>query len=278
MFKLKSLLKKVIKVFFGLAFMSVVVLVVFISSLYLLTPANLQKPKPDHAHFRMQYIYRGVKEDFGLAHYQVDYVKDVCSSDLTNSPIHFHDNKDQIVHLHWQRITGGQVLKFYGLNKIGGLDDKMGFKIDDIAKLQYTALPTHSNSLPKPTKEDSMYIYSGDYGNYKKRTEADFINQDLETFFGQESSFRRSYEKNIQETSFIDYLTPIVFAHNQVEHTTESEAKTHELESKKQEELKQINNFLGNVIIFVQQSEPTNEQINDRFVKLTELSSSTCGG
>jgi len=47
---------------------------------------------------------------------------------------------------------------------------------------------------------------------------------------------------------------------------------------KSEEELKKINNLLGNVVIFVQPNEPTSEQVKAKFDKLIPLGDSVCGG
>lgn len=164
----------------------------------IITPTNLAFPKMDHAHFRLQFVFLGQGEDFGSPRYQVDYIKDVCSGALTESPIHFHDNLDQMVHLHWQKITGGQVLKFYGLNKIGGFDGSMGYKIDQSLKFQLPInIPIHNMGLPKGRGGDQFFVYTGGQNGFVKRKMEDFLWQDLETFLGQNSIIR---EQNAKQT------------------------------------------------------------------------------
>ena len=46
---------------------------------------------------------------------------------------------------------------------------------------------------------------------------------------------------------------------------------------KSEEELTRINNLVGNVAIFVQEKEPTKEEIQARFDNLVPLHESTCG-
>jgi len=298
---------------FPVAFLITVLLVGF-SVLYFLTPSNFSSPKLDHSHFRLQYIFQGEAENFGSPRYQVDYVKDVCSSGLTESPIHFHDDKDQIVHLHWQKVSGGQILKFYGLNKIGGIDNLMGWKLDDLWKGKLTAIPIHSKSLPQPRSQDKFWIYTGEKDKFEKRDFNDFINKDIESFLGTNSKIRTQFEevereeKNKKQT-FNPFIIPVL-AHGDgdghddtPEQIQEKNKKLAEAEKQKtesrnnfediilqkqdpnlqkpepsEEELKDINNLLGNVIIFVQPDEPTTEQVQNRFNKLEPLSKSVCGG
>lgn len=342
-------------------------------TMFLLTPSNFQKPLMDHSHFRLQYIFQGQIEDFATPRYQVDYIKDVCSGALTESPIHFHDNKGQIVHLHWQKITGGQVLKFYGLNKIGGIDGIMGWKLDDLAKFKLTQIPIHSQSLPKPKGNDKFWVYTGEKDKFEKRNFEEFVKTDLETFFGQTSIIRQNQEEEEKLKKQSEIFFGIkVQAHSGIDHANETEeqihlAETQRLENEKkalenrnnnvqnslknlssisnseqnsqqnlqnisanifnsnsnsnlnlnpnsqnssstnssftnsnsqnsiqnnslpnnsqsnssqktETELKKINNLLGNVIIFVQESEPTNDQIKLRFDNLEPLGDSVCGG
>jgi len=370
--------------------------IISLLAMFFLTPSNFRSPRMDHSHFRLQYIFQGQSEDFAMPRYQVDYIKDVCNDALTESPIHFHDNIGQIVHIHWQKVTGGEVLKFYGLNKIGGIDGIMGWKMDDLAKFKLTQIPIHSQSLPQPKGNDKFWVYAGEKGKFEKRNFEDFVKMDLETFFDQKSIIRQNQEeedklktktsqnensnskinsnlsqnfvqnlenkntnvgvkltenleKNLENLVKIGSLK--VLAHNGIDHANETEAEIHlaetqrlEIEKKALEdrnnmvfssqnnfqnqttnssqnsqtlqnnsqqnsstnsnsqistnsnltsgqtssqispstkteiELKKINNLLGNVVIFVQETEPTQEQIKLRFDNLQPLGESVCGG
>ncbi len=275
-----------------------------------LSKDSIAYPGKDHTHFRLKYIFQGQEEDFGSPRYQTDYIKDVCDGNLTTSPIHFHDNKTDYVHTHWSRMTGGQFLKFYGKNVVGGLDGYMGFKLDELPKI--TPVPIHSNSLPKPRNNDKYYIYtgveSGDKWQITKRDWNNFVNQDLETFFGVESQVRKDEERYGSKKSNLSIFGNITTqAHVGEEHKTLDEAKKHEMEIKEKEiaqvknnsiinnsinsissnsqqninsneELKLINNLLGDVVIFVQQDEPTVQQVEARFKNMIKLDKSACGG
>src|SRR5688572_770968 len=80
------------------------------SYIYAASPEAIRKPKFEHYHFRMQILVNGKAEDFGSSAYQESYSKDQCTVALTEHPIHFHDNKDQFVHIHWDNMTGGLVM------------------------------------------------------------------------------------------------------------------------------------------------------------------------
>jgi hypothetical protein len=45
-----------------------------------------------------------------------------------------------------------------------------------------------------------------------------------------------------------------------------------------QEELKRLNNVIGNVVIFVQKDKPTDQQIKAKFDHLIPVSESACAG
>ncbi len=314
MFSFKN---KLFKISFTIIASFTIFCTLLIGSSHLLIPNRFTNPKFDHSHFRLQYVFRGQAENFGTPRYQVDYVKDICNASLTDSPIHFHDNKDQIVHLHWQNITGGDVLKFYGINKTGGLDNFMGIKLDNLFQSppKITPIPIHSQSLPAPAGEDKYFVYIGDKDKIERKDFNQFINQSLEEFLGQNSEIRKQFEEvqKEQKSSFMSdaFGSVVIKAHAGAEHSTITEEQQHEIDLKKteaenkgieernnqikindnnnpaaiidtsiktEEELKQINNLLGNVVIFVQPNEPIQEQIQARFNNLEPLGLSTCGG
>jgi hypothetical protein len=275
---------------------------------------NISYPAQDHAHFRLKYIFQGQEENFGSPRYQTDYTKDICSGSLTTSPLHFHDNKTDYQHMHWARMTGGQMLKFYGLNYIGGLDAYMGFEMDKLPKV--TAVPIHSNSLPAPRPDDKFWVYTGvenpdgsNQWSVQKKEFKDFVNQDFETFFGKESQVRKDNEKYKVSYSTGLFGSISAKAHSGIEHSSLTEEQNHLLEEREKldaqklnnqaiqtqssssattktvekdpitgEELKSINNFLGDVVIFVQTEEPTMEQVQARFKSMVKLDKSVCGG
>jgi hypothetical protein len=298
-----------------------------------LSKDNVSFPKKDHAHFRIKYVFNGQEENFGSPRYQTDYTKDICNGSLTESPLHFHDNKTDYQHLHWARMTGGQFLKFYGINKIGGFDDIMGFKIDKLPEVK--KVPIYGKHLPEPRVGDKYWIYTGieKPGNWEVKTKTldEFVNQDFETFFGTESQVRKDEEK--YGTGYLNLLDGVkVQAHSGVEHKDITEEQKHLLELGEKsntellnnlaiksalsyaesstvvngdakvaatssqilslssilakpefdtvtgEELKSINNFLGDVVIFVQPDAPTPDQIQARFKSMVKLDKSTCGG
>ncbi|MGH7196372.1 MAG: hypothetical protein ACREGJ_01240 [Candidatus Saccharimonadales bacterium] len=244
--------------------------VAFAGYIYAASPAVIRNPKLEHYHFRMQILVDGKAEDFSGKAYQTGYAKDTCTANLPEQPIHFHDNKDQFVHIHWEGITGGMVLKYYGWNYIGGIGKALGYKLDDLKDIQNVS--THGNLLPAVPHHSNFYVYTGDENGYKERGFEDFKMQDLEQFFGKTSNFP-AHELNKQQTSLLDTVFPKAYAHGDEDHgTTAVTPETQE------EKLKRINNLVGNVVIFVQKDKPTDQQIKDRFNKLEPLSDSTCAG
>ncbi|HSD55823.1 MAG TPA: hypothetical protein VLA92_01585 [Candidatus Saccharimonadales bacterium] len=236
----------------------------FVLHAYLMTPSSIRKPAFQHYHFRMQILVNGSSIDFAGKEFQTPAGHDVCNADLTKSPIHFHDNKDQMVHIHWDGITGGQVLKYYGWNYIGGQHGALGTRFDQLPKL--INVPIHGNALPQIPNGDKFYVYIGDENGYKQKSFDDFTHQDLEKFFNKKSNLPE------QTTSLLDKLFPKASAHAGHEHIEGASIDP------KQEELKKINNLLGNVVIFVQKDKPSSELVESAFEHLEPLSLSSCAG
>jgi hypothetical protein len=243
--------------------------------LYATTPVTVREPLMEHYHFRMQVVIDGKAENFGSDKYQAGYSKDNCNALLTDSPIHFHDNKDQFVHIHWEGMTGGQVLKHFGWNFIGGPDGAHGYRFD--AGNRLVKVPIHGKDLPTRPDDTQYFVYVRNGEGYTEKKWQDFLDQDLEKFFGVTSNFPAHKLNQEKRKSSLDslrqWIAPTAYAHNGEDHGTPGEAASHD-----QTELKRINNLLGDVVIFVQKERPGESQITERFGKLEPLTDSTCGG
>lgn len=235
------------------------------------TPKVIREPLLEHYHFRMQILVDGKVEDFSKPNYQQDYDKDQCNANLPEQPIHFHDSKDQITHIHWEGITGGMVMKYYGWNYIGGPDDSLGYRLEEMSKPQKVSI--HGKVLPLVAKDSQYYVYTGDSTTYKEQSFDNWKNMDLEQLFGVTSNFP-AHETNKQlRSNLLDKILPKAYAHGGIEDGDGSDTGENP-----DEKLKRINNLIGNVVIFVQKDKPTDQQVKDRFQKLIPLTESTCGG
>jgi hypothetical protein len=237
------------------------------------SPVTIREPLLEHYHFRMQVLVNGQPENFGQDKYQTGYAKDNCNAVLPDHPIHFHDKKDQMVHIHWEGMTGGQVLKYYGWNFIGGTRGSLGYRFDDGQR--FKKVPVHGMILPAIPSDAAFHVYVRDGESYKEKKFDDFTHQDLEQFFGVTSNFPAHKLNQEKRKSLLDTmhhaLVPTASAHDGADHNT---GTAHGDEA----ELKKINNLIGDVVIFAQKDKPTDAQIKDRFAKMEPLSDSTCGG
>ena len=260
--------------FIILAIIGLVILIPLMAAgiVYASSPQTIRNPKLEHYHFRMQIVVDGKKEDFSEDKYQQDYAKDQCNASLPEQPIHFHDKKDQFTHIHWEGMTGGMVLKYYGWNYIGGLNNALGYKLDDLKDIQ--KVNTHGNFLPARPTGSKIYVFTGNEKEFNERNPDDFVKQDLEQFFGVTSN-APSHEINEQNNvSILNKFLPRAASHGGADDGSDGEPG----EESTQEKLTRINNLIGNVVIFAQKDRPTDDQIKDRFSNLEPLTASTCGG
>jgi hypothetical protein len=205
----------------------------------------------------MQILADGKAVDFGQEKFQVPLGQDACSADLTERPIHFHDRKDQMVHIHWDGMTGGMVLKNYGWDYIGGLNGALGYRFDTMPRPK--KVPIMGTLLPAPSPDAELYIYTGDENGYKQRQPEDFLKKNLEDFFGKQSNIPGGNG----QTGILERFFPKTYAH-----------PGHDENS----ELQELNNLIGNIVIFTQKDRPSDKQVKDRFDKLEPLPESTCSG
>ncbi|MEO6761162.1 MAG: hypothetical protein ABI220_02160 [Candidatus Saccharimonadales bacterium] len=233
---------------------------------YASTPAHIRKPSYQHYHFRTQIVVDDKAVDFSKAKFQKesDANATTCSAAVGSAPIDFHDKMDQLTHVHWSGMTGGEFLKDFGWNYIGGNDGILGQRFD--TGLKPSSVNIYGKLLPTVPKNTNFYIYTGDKDHYQSKRWNDFLNQDLESFFGKQSNIGHS-----QEVSFnvSNWLFPKATAHGEVidEHAS----------NKSEEELTRINNVVGNVVIFAQQNKPTNAQVKAKLNNLVPLHESSCG-
>lgn len=244
---------------------SVVMVIAGLASLaaymFAVSPAAIRTPALDHAHFRLSLIADGTPVDFGGEPFQKQS-QAYCTDDLSEEPIHFHDRKNQFVHLHWKGVTGGLVLKNYGWNMIGGPNNILGYRSDRLPLAN--VVPIYGEVLPTLPRHAKLWVYTGTTDAYQLRSTQDFLFQDLETFFGRASTVGVR-----QPDIWRDMFFASASAHDGVDH---------EADRKSQAELSDINNLLGDVVVFAQANKPQGDQIKDAFHNLEPLTESTCGG
>lgn len=259
--------KKPVLIKVGLAVLAVLVIGAgYQGYLYASTPEHLRKPQFEHSHIRTQILVDGKPVDFAQKEFQVAYDASSCSAELTGQPVDFHDNDNQMAHIHWRNISGGEFLKYYGWNITGGEDDSLGRRYDQ-GVLKPHKIATAGKLLPTLPEKVSFYVYTGDENNYQQRDWNEFLSQDFETFFGKKSQLNA---EKAASSSILDLFISKAYAHGTETHPGE--------ETMDKDQLERINNLLGNVVIFAQSQQPTDEQVKDRFNNLSPLHSSVCGG
>ena len=227
---------------------SLIGLIIFVAAAayglaYVLSPATIRHPAHTHYHFRLILINNGQAVNFADNSFQTAFNKDICSAALTKEPIHFHDNVDQYGHIHWAGMTGGMLLKDYGWNFIGGFTDALGYRFDQ--GIVPRRVPIHSYALPQRIKSANYYIYIGTPTSHKQASWNDFLHEDLQTF--------------LKGSPVID---------------PSEDAQLKALDMTRAD----MNDVVGNMVIFAQSSAPTDQQVTDQFKKLKPLPESPCEG
>lgn len=285
--------------FISLVLLLLLVVLPIVVFLFVINPSVIRSPKVAHHHFRMQLYVEGANVNFSGGDFQETFEKGICDGGITDTPIHVHDNKDQYIHIHWKNITGGQVLKYYGLNRTDIIDDFMGVTFRE-NWYKPELLEVRSKGIPKSSK--NIFIYQVKDGEAVKRDKNDFLYQDLEKFFGQKSSLTLEQEDAKTDSSLFgikalahgiareDLPAGIPGQTNETQITGTSEGGDpliirpveQEIQTVKivtdEKELKKLNDVIGDVIIFVQDEEPTSEQVNDKLDDFVQLEASSCGG
>ncbi len=258
--------------FFGLSIVGVSLLVLGAgySYLYASSPENIRQPAFEHYHIRTQIVVDGQAVDFTKSEFQENYNADSCSVELPEEPVDFHDGVDQMTHVHWKGLTGGEFLKYYGWNFIGGQDNILGRRFDH-GMMRMGTVKTHGQLLPEVSEDTNYYVYIGDADSYEQKDWNDFLNQNMEEFFGKKSNLSTNDETG---STISDLFFKKAYAHGGGS-TVKEETAESDLD---ENELTRINNLIGNIVIFAQKDQPSDEQIKDRLNNLVPLQKSTCGG
>ncbi len=259
-------------IYVGVIFIGLLLLAgTYFGYLFISSPSHIRYPEYAHYHFRTQLLVNGELVDFAGENFQQSYDSLSCSAELPNQPIDFHDNAAQMTHIHWQGMTGGEFLKYYGWNFIGGNDNILGRRYDIGNLAQPVDVNIYGKSLPTLPDNANYYVYVGDENSYETRSWDTFINTDFEVLFSDSSSLEGNQAR---ESAPLDFLFTRADAHGGA---NDGDGAINPDETEEQR-LERINSLVGNVVIFVQEEEPTIAQIKDRFNNLAPLEDSVCGG
>lgn len=251
-------MRRVVVTLAALAVLSITGLAAFVTYAYATTPAAVRKPQLEHYHLRLQTIVDGKAVNFAGPNFQTAYDKGSCSAEIPKEPFHFHDGASQFAHVHWEGMTGGLLLKYYGWDFVGGSDDVLGRKFDGLRP--GAAVPIHGKELGRQPATSRVFVFTGDADGFKQREFADWLNQDFEVFFNKTSS-SPAHEAN-KQSAVRRLLLPAASAA-----IAPSEADKEEL-----------NNLLGNAVLFAQDERPTDADVQARFDMLEPLPTSVCSG
>jgi hypothetical protein len=132
---------------------------------FLTTPSHIRTPAFQHYHFRTQLVVNDTPVDFSKDAFQGKKSTTIgCSAEVGSAPIDFHDNIDQMTHIHWDGMTGGEFLKYYGWNLIGGSDSSLGNRYDN--GLIPSPVAIYGNVLPELPADTNFYVYIGNADGY----------------------------------------------------------------------------------------------------------------
>lgn len=149
--------------------------------MYFSTPHHIRYPAFEHYHARAQIIVDGQPVNFAAKEFQKEYDKSSCSAELSGEPFDFHDDMDQMVHVHWDGMTGGEFLKFYGWSLNDAKGDSLGRRFDN-GLMKMHEVKTKGNLLPALPNNSNFYVFIGDENGYEQKSWEDFLKMDMEEF------------------------------------------------------------------------------------------------
>jgi hypothetical protein len=206
-------------------------------------------PQFTNYHLRLQLVYDGQLIPFTNQNIQEINEFKVCDLSLLTKPIYQNSFNSELFQVNWEGITGGEILKYYGLNLVGGSDNTLGYRFSGLSKPQ--AIETLKGISVKPTKQQKTFVYQNRQDGYTKIDPLDFLFKDIEVVV-KKSNIRLQREQS-QPNNFFGIKT--------LAQSEKPVVQQQEFESN----LSLDYDLIGNVVVFVEDSEPSEDRIIDRF-------------
>jgi hypothetical protein len=224
---------------------------------------HFNSPVGTYYRIRLQVIIDSIPVNFSEGSFKSQGSNtDPCGEKLTKEPVYIETDKSQILRVHWEGITGGEILKYFGLNYIGGFDDTLGYRFDKAPSI--SPIKIHGSNISKPNINNKMYIYKGNQQDFFQVEQQDFLFQDLE-FILKKSKIRQKHD-SLNKNSIFGNIP--VFGENSDQLNLNPQFT--------EGQLNELNNLIGNLVVFIQPGKPTTDQVAERFSKLEPLSSTVC--
>jgi hypothetical protein len=210
---------------------------------------HFNSPQFTNYHLRLQLVFNGQLSPFiNQTTQEINEFK-VCDLGLITKPVYQNSFNSHLFRVNWEGITGGEILKYYGLNLVGGSDDTLGYRFNGFSRPQ--VIQTLKALDLKPSKQQKTFVYQNRQDGYTKIDPLDFLFKDIELVV-KKSNIRLQREQSQPKSvlgvrAFAQSEKPVV--------------QQQEFESK----LSLDYDLIGNVVVFISDEEPTEEKIIDRF-------------
>lgn len=223
------------------------------------SPLAVTFPRGTEYALRFQMVVEGQLVDFSQPAYQTELDERICS-ELSQRPVAFHGGQNQWLHVYWQDLSGGTILRNYGYKNFPPFENYLGVRADNFPQFEPVAI--HGNALPETDPSSQLYVYTGDQFGYTRRDESLFLEQPLEEFLREVIPGTPMNSLGIEGRAQTEEAEPA--AGPTLERNLETSKRGRPLD------------ILGNVVVFVQAREPSEQQIIERFLTLTANQPVTC--
>ena len=276
------------------------------------SPAHITFPSKEEQLIRFQLIIDDQQIDFAQFQFQEPNSAPLCSEELASRPFGFYQNHSQILNLHWDNVTGVEIMRNYGFNNTGPFTGYLGVRLDDFPKI--SPVSVHGDFLTTP--QDYMYyVYTGNQFRYSRRDPSEFLNTSIEKFIENDSrNSRNSWIGGVTAQAQISTNKGEDLEKELFLETTESSTSTvavpasdqssKDKTDQKQTEVEVDNrnstlferdvtiespqtptqvtesaqdvDVLGNIIVFIQKEEPSELEVTTRFLNLEQPKTIQC--
>jgi hypothetical protein len=224
------------------------------------SPKHITYPKNELLLARIDIYVDG--ESVNLNSTQTDFTQNACDAkDLKSHPISFYSGYKNLAFINWGNTTGRTVLKNYGFQNQGPFRGFLGVRLDKFP--QINPVPIESDIIKEPNIPYNIYVYTGNSTAFIKRNSDDFLAHNLKDFLFNNLQSNSTFNLNTfaQDSSS---SKPIILNNSLSE------------EIIVEDELKIDSKFGGNMLVFVQNSQPTNELVSAKFLDFSDSIQNPC--
>lgn len=289
-----------------------VIIIIGILGFNFASPRPITFPKKAEYQARLQIVVEGDAIDFSQQPFQNNALE-LCSNDIIDRPFGVYEGNSQIIHMHWENLTGANLLRNYGFKNTGPFENYLGVNLNNFP--DYEPISIQGNLITTPEETFEYYVYTGNQFTYTRRDETEFLNRSIKDLLTRELGEKYNWLSNInahaqigvesgedlenelfiseqeagpqqlitipsEQEEVVTQAPPSDITAPVIEEVEEMIKEENNTDDKSEEvtivDTEKLYNIIGNIVLFIQEKEPTEEEVIKKFLNLEKPQRYNC--